>query len=436
MATDEEQPARSYDLVRKPEDAIYRACYSPVDLHDLLASSETRGRIRKLPAVQVFFGLKELDEEEIAALVPHVTREQWQAVVDLDVWDRATASTERFLSLQRHLLSAEDAVARKLIAATDRDLWELLFRRQLKIHRKIYDDLEGEPGEGEYFDTPDNRYLLVLPRNPDVARLLRAVILRLYALDAEWTAITLESATSRTKVEIMETAYRSRTERVEEMGFQDYFDAIGIYTPIYPGERLPRKRSDEPEALSELPALAKKPGRGPLLLIQVLARASQDGDIGELLEELFFVCNKLLTADRISPSSPKSVRRGIKKAVAGINLGLEIWSDGNLEKAVAGMKSVHLQSFFQRGYAELVTIRKAAQLLASKWIPSPGSLEEAFLQSLVRVYPMRVVRKGDRFGRRFFERREQVEVALGRLAELGGTATDEHGRAQTSTDEP
>jgi len=402
----------------------------------LLASSETRGRIRKLPAVQIFFGLKELDEDEIAVLAPHLTREQWQAVIDLDIWERATASTERFLSLQRHLLSAEDAVARKLIAAADRDLWELLFRRQITIHRKVYDDLESEPKEGEQFHTPDNRYLLVLPENPEVARLLRAVILRLYALDSEWTAVTLESAMSRTRLEIMETAYRSRTERVEEMGFQDYFDAIGIYTPIYPGERLPRKRIEETEALSELPAPGTKAPRTPLLLIQVLARASQAGDIGELLEELFFVCNKLLTADRISPSSPNAVRRGIKKAVAGINLGLEIWSGGNLEKAVAGVKSIHLQSLFQRGYAELLMMRKNAQQLADKLIPSLGSLDEAFLKALGRTYPTRIVRKGDRFRRRFFERLEQVEAALERLAKLSGTAKDEHGRAQTSTDEP
>lgn len=420
MTPDEEHPARSYDLVRRPEEAIYRACYSPVDLRDMLATAETRARIRKLPAVQVFFGLKELDEEEIAALIPHVTREQWQAVIDLDVWERATASTERFLSLQRHLLAAEDAVARKLVAAADRDLWELLLRRQVTVHRKIYDDLEGEPKEGEQFETPDNRYLLVLPKNPEVARLLRAVILRLYALNPEWTALTLESAINRTRLEIMETAYQSRTARVEEMGFQDYFDAIGIYTPLYPGERLPRKRDDLPEVASELPAPETKPTRSPLLLVQVLAAASQAGDVGELLEELFFVCNKLLTADRTSPSSPKSVRRGIKKAVAGISLGLEIWSDGHLDRAAAGVRSIHLQSFFQRGYAELLLLRKRARELADRPVQPSEPLEQAFLQSLVRAYPMRVVRKGTGFRRRFFERRAQLEAARQRLETLGG----------------
>ncbi len=171
MAIEKKDPEHSYDLVNRPEEAIYRACYSPVDLGAMLASAETRARIRKLPAVQIFFGLKELDEEEIAALTPHVTREQWQAVIDLDIWERATASTQRFLSIERHILLAEDSVARKMIAAADRDLWELLFRKQLKIYRKLYDDIEGEPGEGEHFDTPDNRYLIGLPQNPEMARL-------------------------------------------------------------------------------------------------------------------------------------------------------------------------------------------------------------------------------------------------------------------------
>ncbi len=69
----------------------------------------------------------------------------------------------------------------------------------------------------------------------------------------------------------METAYQSRTERVEEMGFQDYFNAIGIYTPISRREKLPRKLEEKPEVSSALPTPVAQPADGPLLLIQVLA---------------------------------------------------------------------------------------------------------------------------------------------------------------------
>lgn len=405
-------PNHTEDLIKRPEDAIYRTIYAPVDLHEMLASAETRSRIRRLPAVQLFFGLKELSDEEVAQLAPHISQEQWRAVIDLDIWSRDQANTRELINLQRHILLNEDSVASKLVGAPDPELWELAFAKLVKIHPKIEEEVEGEPEEGDYFETPDNDYLIVLPRNPELARLVRAILIRLYQLDAKWTRIRLESARFRTPTELTEAAYEKRTRRVEEMGFQDYYEAVEIYAPVLEDERLPVKGKNE-EQVSTLPTPSRLPESRALLLMQALAHLSRSRDISTLLEELFFVCNKILTADRVSPGEPRLVRKSIRKALTGINLGLDFWSKGNFERAVTGMQELYLQSFFRLGYTRLLKLREKAEAVAAKHEPEADSPEAAGLKGLLRKYPIQSWQRepGARLHWRFFSTAKEVRKA-------------------------
>jgi hypothetical protein len=419
-------PPDSRDLITRPEDRLYRTIYAPVDLSDMLASAESRSTIRRLPAVQLYFGMKELSDEEIGQLVPHVTTEQWQGILDLDLWSRDRASVKAFINLQRHLLLAADPVARKLVAAADPELWELTFNRLLKIHPIIEDDVESEPEEGEIFTTPDQQYLLILPRNADLARVLRALLSRLYGLDADWTRLRLESARFRTQVELLETAYQNRTQRAEEMGFPDYYQAIEIYGAFLPEEQLPQKRPPLTD-ISTLPAPVQLTEPGGLLIMQVLASLSQTEEIEPLLEELFSVCNHLLTADRVSPARARLVRLGIRKALSGISLGLDLWSEGKADQAVAGVQQHYLQSFFRLGHTKLLALRRRARRLLEQVPFEAGSYERKWLEELARKYPIELLRgaENERRRRRFFSRREDVEGAEEQLRKLEENLADD-----------
>jgi len=411
---------KQLDLIRRPEEAIYRSIYAPTSLTDLLTSAETRSRIRRLPAVQVYFGMKELSDEEIGQLVPHVTQQQWQATLDLDLWTRDQPSVERFLALQRHLLLAEDPVARKLVAAADFALWEYAFNKMLRIHSRIEDDMESEPKSGEVFETPDHQYVLELPKNPEMARLLRAILTRLYQLDVEWTRLRLESARFRTHSELREASYQNRTGRVEEMGFQEYYQALEIYAPVLANESLPRKRAAKTEP-STLPALTRAPDSGTLLMMQTLAYLSHTRDVGPLLEELFFVCNRVLTADRVSPADPRLVKRGIRKALAGISLGLDILCGGRLEKAAQVAEESYLQTLFRIGHTRLLTLQARAARLMERRPPAAESPDAIWVKGLLRKYPAEVMTRSDgRKTTRFFSSFAEIEAAEKRLEKLSG----------------
>ncbi len=208
--------------VHRSEELIYNSIYRPVDVRAMLESADTRGKIRRLAVPHLFFGLKELEDKEFLRLLPHVTEEQWTGILDLDLWSGDNMSSGQFLNLERHIVQAEDPVARKLIRAADPELWELLFKRKLKIYPKVEEDeYAAEPQAGELLETPDRNYLILLPQDPEEARLFRALILRLYELEPAYVSILFESSAARTSAEIEEVAYQNRKSRVEAMGFKD-----------------------------------------------------------------------------------------------------------------------------------------------------------------------------------------------------------------------
>ena len=413
-----EKPTPFEELIQSPEDFVYRSVYAPVDVGALLASAETRGRLRRLPVPQLFFGIQQLEEGEIAKLLPHVTEQQWAGILDLGLWTKDEAAMGEFLYWQKNMSLAEDPVARKLLRATDSDLWQLLFKQELEVYVRVEEDeYEEEVREGDVLETPDKNFLIRLPDSPEKARLLRALISRLYELDADYTAILVSSALARTSIEMEEEAYQRRKRRVEDMGFQDYFDAIEIYSFLPSGESLPQKQWDPVREISTLPVRLQQ--SGPWLLFQALATIDRPQEYQTLLEELFFVCNKVLSADGVSPAEPDQVRQTILKAVSGLNLGLDCWSAGNLQKAASGLRQHYLLSFFQVGHSRLVELRNRVRKIEddSPSVPA-GSFLESLIEGLSEIFPMLSELEEGEVRRRFFRTREDVEQARQYLQEI------------------
>jgi hypothetical protein len=309
-------------------------------------------------------------------------------------------------------------------------MWLLTFSRQLKVYGRADEEYEGEP-RGEFFATPDGNYLVGLPRNPESARLLRALLVRLYQLDAEGTRLTLEECRYRTPSELEEEAYRNRTRRLEELGFQDYFEALGVYTVLAPGSPLPSKTGQISTAYTLLPGTLSKSGGPALLVIEALAQLSRSSDAQPVLEELFFVCNRVLTADRVAPGASRLVKRGLRKTLGGVSLGLECWSDGYLERAVDGLRQHFVLSFFQLGYTKLAALRERAERISSNSRRGEADLlGEATLANLLRRYPCFTYLSQDRVRRRFFERRADLAETEERLRRL------EQGSSESKSAEP
>jgi hypothetical protein len=218
----------------------------------------------------------------------------------------------------------------------------------------------------------------------------------------------LESCRARTSVEIEESAYQERTRRSEILGFQDYVEALEIYSPIIGRTELPPKRWESGEASTSLPMKLPGEARSPRLFSRALAHLSGTPESPALIEELLFVCNKLLAADRVPPTQPARIKRTLRKVMCGINLGLDFWAQGNLARAVEGIRVHFLQSFFQIGYGQLLELQKQAQQFEKANIVEPGSFQEALIQGLKRRYPIMTLLAKGKVRQRFFQTRRDL----------------------------
>lgn len=396
---------------RAPGELIFRNCYAPADLRAELAAENAGERIAALPAVQVFYGMQELDEAETQALIRLLPGEKWRELLDLSLWKRDRADLDRFLAWQSSALAAGEGAARRLLDAPDAELYELAFKRHLRIYARLEED-EFEPMPPEtraWFDTPDKGYRIALPRDPERARLLRELVLALYRVEPKRARIILESLRARTATEMEETAYQESKRRLEEQGFQDYFDALEAYAPLEASSRLPEKRPAAREAAPSLPARLPGAGASPWLLMRALSLLSDSEDASPLVQEISFVCNKVLSADGVSPADAARVRQGIRKTVSGINLGLDCWAGGDAGRAVEGIRRHYLQSFFQVACGELAALARRVRRKAEERPVEPGSLEEAALEGLDRRMPLFTVQIRGRIRRRYFFRRRDLD---------------------------
>ncbi len=391
-------------LASQAETLVYKSVYAPVDLRQMLETVESRSRIRKVPVSQLFFGLKTLEHQEVVALLPHVTEEQWIGILDLDLWQRDRMSVGRFIYWQKYILEVLDSVASKLIRATGSDLWEIAFKRLIKVFPKDEEDEQsGEGDQGEWFETPDRNYWLLLSLSPNVARLTRALITRLYEVDPALAALLIQSSSYRTSIEIEEAAYQDRVLRLENIGFQGYYDAIEIYSPLSLESSFPRKRWRGPVGMGALPWQLIRRTRVPLILFQAFTSLTGPQEVQALMDELFWVCNRLLAADGVSAGELSEVKAGIRKAISGMNLGLDYWSKGEVGQATEGVRNHFLQSFFQLGYGRLLHLQTQAREIASgPHTLEAGSFEEAVLEGLLRGYPVLTLQVKSGIRHRFF----------------------------------
>jgi hypothetical protein len=401
---------------KAPDELVFRTCYASLDLHEILASPNPGPRIRELPAAQLFFSLQELDDEDTRLILNHVSAAQWRETLDLALWKRDRMDVDRFLGWQGSVLEAAPEAVRRLLDAPDPELYELAFRRRLKIFaRTEEDEFEEMPaGTGEWFDTPDKGYRILLPKDQERARLLRGLLTHLYRVNPGAVRLYLESSRARTAMEIEETAYEENRRRMDELGFQDYYRAIEIYAPLSADSPLPDKRVQPRERPVTLPARMPPAQGAPWFLVQALAHIAETEDAAPYFEELFFVCNKVLSADGVSTAEPRRVKQGIRKAMSGINLGLDCWAAGDAARAAEGVRRHYLQSFFRIGCGRLQELRGRAELRCAVQLPEPGSPDASALEGLKRRYPLYTVIIRGRVRRRFFFCRRDVERAAER----------------------
>jgi hypothetical protein len=398
----------------------------------LLSQPDPAAAVAALPVQDLYFLIKEVGLEDASGLVELATGEQIQGFLDFDVWDRDHLETSELRPWLTALLGAGHEKTGEVWRDLDPELTALVLHR----FTRIYDIVEGEVPEDEeppFFPTPDRFFMVkITAENDEDARLVERLLDWLYRADAELARHTLRSALSETEAYLEETSYRWRENRMAELGYVEYHEALEVYRPLaLEAVRLDENTADhQPSQPTTLPApLADRAVRGGFLG-RVLARVVDPLEAQRLEAALVTLVNRVLSADRVDPGDLEAAAKGAARAAATLSLGLEAVThlgarpetsldERDLERGLAALRGISLTRLHRAGHT--VTLR--ASRLAAALSPLAERAEEPWLSVLVGVKGLRpefprVLETPPEAGTRPFATLVDVQRVVDKLAEL------------------
>ena len=404
----------------------------------ILLSRRARSLTRSLPEEEWWRTIKEVGEEDALPLVAMGSNEQLAFLADLEWWYRDVLDPLMVIRWWTLFQEAGPEVLPRWFEIADEELLVLSLGKFMEVFTADPDDLGYEPWRSLRIFTLDDSYYLHF-RDPNLAPHLEQALRALRERFPQRYYTILDRVRTSIPAEEEETAGRLRRGRLLDHGFPEFEEAGLVYAYLGP-ERMrelekpaPAGRRVEgrsPEAAAPRYDLVK--GELPRLLGQALAGIEDPAAQEEFRFEFARLTNRVLVADAAELSSLEQLRAAAEKVCGYLEIGLEVWSDGNPAQARELVRTQRLIHLFQAGYSQAIRLhRRAKRLEEQGWfrqVENPlellGEPVGSIARGLLRKRPLWYAgpgAKGEGQFREFQARSEilEAERAIGRAEGLG-----------------
>ncbi|MBZ0272740.1 DUF6178 family protein [bacterium] len=379
-----------------------------------------------IPAESAYLLIKQLGEDDALELLELATDEQVQALFDIDCWDkdrlRLDPSRKWF-----HIL-AELPDDRFIRAAKRLDLafFVLFFKRHMEVER--FDELIdwNLPESPNLYMPPDRRHVIKYQGKEALVRFVHELSQKIYRLDVEFYYHVLEAIYWEIGSQLEEDAYETRTARLSDMGFPDYYSAIEVFAPCDPEKFRPRKKimpkADDEDFGEQASRERFLEVRGPdNLLRRVLAREFPERDA--VIREIMALANMVSVAERVAFADIERVRDVVQATSGYLNIGIEHLAERAIDAATTIVRERRLVDVYRIGRSLVTRLGKRAGALiklaatdrkTTDALMLPHALS-GFVRELTAFEPRRVDGEGTA---RLFGDLSEVEAASETLARI------------------
>ena len=339
----------------------------------LLAASDPRAVVRAMPGDEFYYVIHELGFPDANEILQHASPEQVQVALDFALWDRDKLEPGTASMWLDAMADAPALAVGAWAQGLDIELMALLLRTRTRVFDLSMEEEPPEP-EGSFWPTPDRLFVIDLLGSEDEQRVTQQLLDKLYKYDHSWMRRLLVGTRSELDAELEEHAYRWRSGRMADLGFEDYYAALEVYRELDPtsvrlGETpAPRVRplSDEGEAapayLGIPSALAERLTSGSPFA-RAVGGISDKGELANLEAALRTLSNRVLAADRVTPGDDEAVTETLHRMAANLDLAVELLARGLPEDGVRAVRTVPLVRLFQLGTSLIGKIRRLATTL-------------------------------------------------------------------------
>jgi hypothetical protein len=413
-----------------------------VALNRILTLDKPEEFVRGMAPVDLYWVVKKIGEEDALPLLQMASSEQWEFLLDLELWKKDRLDLRQASDWMGRFLQADpDRLVRWLFS--DGEYFTYLYlSKMLQVEFKSKDEMHDVE---EGFITLDGiHYLKIL--DPEQEEVLRNLLQHLAGKDYQRYQAILMGLSGVAPAEVEEEMYRRRNVRLSEDGFLPYEEAVSVYTVLK--KDLLRARPSAPVVhpgssegdRAEAPLMPILHVSEDHLMVEALRGSGDPLLLDRIPLEFAGLCSQVFSAEGVSENTPEALEKTVKKAAGYVNVGLERWCGKDLGLCEQVLRENTLVDLFRSGFSLALEVRwETEQWLKKAWFSRrgfrPGFWEEewgATLVGVVQKRPLLFDRSYKEEPYRTFESLEEVEtcrktvrrlVVLDRLLE---TLVDRH----------
>lgn len=362
----------------------------------ILLSGRAQSLVRMLPEQELYFTIKEVGEEEALPILALAEHRQLTYIFDIEFWKEQALEPERFFRWLDLLRQANEEQYRDWLKKADPELLVAILQKALRVYVVDPDETGTEPWREKELVTLDNQYYFEILEE-QFQPVIENCLSQLRDLEQENFYSIMDEVRLQLSTEVIEVAHRVRQGRLEDHGFYDFKDAIGIYNYLSPEKMKELEKHPERPVSVNLPA-----ARHALTLAHKLPNLLDKAIIGlspreteDFHHQFARLANKVMVADALDLTVLDNLRLSVEKVYGYIEIGLEQWSQGRLVAAIELLKKQWMEHLFQAGFSQVLELSFRGQKIRNgawfQFLDQPyhlfGELDGKRLQALLLKRP-------------------------------------------------
>jgi len=335
-------------------------------LERILGERNPREVVEKIPAGDLYWIVKKVGADDSLALLELATQDQWQYLLDLEIWDRDEINCAEALSWLRRLFEADRSRTVRWLFGDGNALVYFILQKSIEVQVREEDDREFEIPEG--FFTHDGVLFLRVP-DPEHEPFIRELTGAIAAASLPAYQTLLTSLAAAVPSEVEEGMYRMRNVRLAESGFLPFEEAVSVFSPLAP-EQLTRGGepavpvidvSADDEAGALIPYLPLHEGGRAGLLGEALAAVKSPLVLERLQFEFAGLANRLASVEGLARMEMDGLVGMARRTAGYLNVALEELAGRDRQRAAALLEKNPLESVFRVGFGFVLRLRRVAE---------------------------------------------------------------------------
>ncbi|HOM70316.1 MAG TPA: DUF6178 family protein, partial [Smithellaceae bacterium] len=323
-----------------------------------------------------FWLIKRIGADDALAVLQKASTEQWQYLLDLEIWAKDVLDAQKTLVWIDRLRRADAARLAAWAFEEQSVLVSLaLLRKTEIIFKEEEDEWDVPPG---YFTLDGSFYIKT--RDSSEAQLVEDFLRVLAGTDYSSYRALLLQLTSVLPAEIEEELYRMRSGRLAEQGFAPFEEALEVYAPLDVNALQTEAKPLLPGALVEaekknlVPSASLSGIKNFELLNDAMGMITDPLEADRVRLEFAALCNKLIAADAFSCIDDyENLLRMGRQAAGYLHIVTEMLCGGKPRKAAELLRDHSLATIFRVGFGFALKLQwRARRWLEQNWSAQIG----------------------------------------------------------------